>query len=168
MPEIYDGDCLGETLAKELKGGERILIPRARKGNENLVRLLKEAGGIVDDIPTYETLYESSSLIDIKKEITDKNIDCVVFTSASTVKGFAESTRGADYTGLTAACIGKQTKAAADKLGMDTYMAEKSYHRTSDPTGRRNKTQKGKRDEKHGFNPETKKTERQRDTEKNG
>lgn len=126
MPEIYDGDCLGETLAKELKGGERILIPRARKGNENLVRLLKEAGGIVDDIPTYETLYESSSLIDIKKEITDKNIDCVVFTSASTVKGFAESTRGADYTGLTAACIGKQTKAAADKLGMDTYMAEKA------------------------------------------
>ena len=126
MPEIYDGDCLGETLAKELKGGERILIPRARKGNENLVRLLNEAGGIVDDIPTYETLYESSSLIDIKKEITDKNIDCVVFTSASTVKGFAESTRGADYTGLTAACIGKQTKAAADKLGMDTYMAEKA------------------------------------------
>lgn len=31
MPEIYDGDCLGETLAKELKGGERILIPRAKK-----------------------------------------------------------------------------------------------------------------------------------------
>ena len=47
-------------------------------------------------------------------------------TSASTVKGFAESTRGADYTGLTAACIGKQTKAAADKLGMETYMAEKA------------------------------------------
>ena len=81
MPEIYDGDCLGETLAKELKGGERILIPRAKKGNENLARLLKEAGGVVDDIPTYETLYESSSLIDMKKEITDKNIDCVVFTS---------------------------------------------------------------------------------------
>ena len=72
MPEIYDGDCLGETLAKELKGGERILIPRARKGNENLVRLLKEAGGIVDDIPTYETLYESSSLIDIKKKSLTK------------------------------------------------------------------------------------------------
>ena len=31
MPEIYDGDCLGETLAKELKGGERILIPRSKK-----------------------------------------------------------------------------------------------------------------------------------------
>ena len=62
----------------------------------------------------------------MKKEITDKNIDCVVFTSASTVKGFAESTRGADYTVLTAACIGKQTKAAADKLGMETYMAEKA------------------------------------------
>ena len=160
MPEIYDGDCLGETLAKELKGGERILIPRAKKGNENLARLLKEAGAVVDDIPTYETLYESSSLIDMKKEITDKNIDCVVFTSASTVKGFAESTRGADYTGLTAACIGKQTKAAADKLGMETYMAEKA---TIEHLIRLVEEIKHKRkeSEKHGFNPETKKTERQ-------
>ena len=41
MPEIYDGDCLGETLAKELKGGERILIPRARKGNENRCGFLR-------------------------------------------------------------------------------------------------------------------------------
>ena len=168
MPEIYDGDCLGETLAKELKGGERILIPRARKGNENLVRLLKEAGGIVDDIPTYETLYESSSLIDIKKEITDKNIDCVVFTSASTVKGFAESTRGADYTGLTAACIGKQTKAAADKLGMDTYMAEKATIEHPDPTGRRNKTQKGKRVRNMDLIQRPRRLRGRRDTEKNG
>ena len=31
-----------------------------------------------------------------------------------------------DYAGLTAACIGKQTKAAADAFGMETYMAEKA------------------------------------------
>lgn len=126
MPEVYDGDSLGETLARELKGGERILLPRAQKGNENLVRLLEGAGGIVDDIPTYETLYENNSLIDIRKEITDKNIDCVVFTSASTVKGFVESVGSTDYSGLRAACIGRQTKACADQYKMDTYMAEKA------------------------------------------
>lgn len=126
MPEVYDGDSLGEALAAELKGGEKILIPRAQRGNENLVRILEAAGGNVEDIPTYEMVYEEGGLIDLKKEIAENSIDCVVFTSASTVKGFVENTKGADYTGLTAACIGKQTKAAADNFGMKTYMAEKA------------------------------------------
>ena len=50
----------------------------------------------------------------------------MVFTSASTVKGFVNSTGLSDYSGVTAACIGKQTKAAADSYGMKTYMAEKA------------------------------------------
>ena len=50
----------------------------------------------------------------------------MVFTSASTVKGFVESTGLADYSGVVAACIGKQTKAAADAYGMQTYVAEKA------------------------------------------
>ena len=41
-------------------------------------------------------------------------------------KGFVESTALADYSGVVAACIGKQTKAAADAYGMQTYVAEKA------------------------------------------
>ena len=126
MPKVYDGDSLGAALAQKLSGGEKILIPRAEKGNENLVRLLKEAGGVVDDIATYRTVYESSTLIDEKKEFEAGNINCAVFTSASTVKGFVEGTKGLDYTKVKAACIGKQTKACADAYGMQTYMAEKA------------------------------------------
>ena len=113
-------------LHAKLSGGEHILIPRAEKGNENLVRSLAEAGAIVDDVPTYRTLYEKSLLIDEKKEFEAGNINCVVFTSASTVKGFVEGTKGLDYTKVKAACIGKQTKAAADAWGMETYMSEKA------------------------------------------
>ena len=126
MPEVYDGDSLGAALAEKLSGGEKILIPRAEKGNENLVRLLNEAGGVVDDIATYRTTYESSTLIDEKKEFEAGSINCAVFTSASTVKGFVEGTKGLDYTKVKAACIGKQTKACADAYGMQTYMAEKA------------------------------------------
>lgn len=126
MPEIYDGDSLGELLAQNLKGGERILIPRAEKGNENLVRLLQEKGVIVEDIATYRTVYEESLLIDEKKEFETGSVDCVVFTSASTVRGFVEATPGIDYTKVRAACIGKQTKAAADAYGMQTAVAEKA------------------------------------------
>lgn len=126
MPSVYDGDFLGRELGEKLSGNERILIPRAEKGNENLVRFLEEAGAVVDDIPTYATHYEKSAIIDEKQEFEAGNIDCVVFTSASTVKGFVEGTRGLDYTKIKAACIGKQTKAAADSFGMKTYMAEKA------------------------------------------
>ena len=126
IPEIYDGDALGEALAAKLTGGEKILLPRARKGNENLVKILKTHGARVDDIATYDTVYEKSRLINVGEEIRTGSIDCVVFTSASTVKGFVESTGLADYSGVVAACIGKQTKAAADAYGMQTYVAEKA------------------------------------------
>ena len=126
IPEVYDGESLGEALAVKLQGGEKILLPRARKGNQKLVKILKEQGGQVSDIPTYDTVYEKSSLIHIDREIESDSIDCVVFTSASTVKGFVESTGLLDYSKVTAACIGKQTKAAANDYGMQTYMSEKA------------------------------------------
>ena len=79
-------------------------------------------------------------LIDEKKEFETGSVDCVVFTSASTVKGFVEGTPGLDYTAVKAACIGKQTKAAADAYGMKTRMAEESNHRESDRISGRNET----------------------------
>ena len=126
VPSVYDGDTLGAELAKELHGDEKILIPRAAAGNQKLTELLEQAGANVDDVATYTTKYEKSRLIDEKKEFETGSVDCVVFTSASTVKGFVEGTPGLDYTAVKAACIGKQTKAAADAYGMKTLMAKKA------------------------------------------
>ena len=126
VPSVYDGDTLGAELAKELHGDEKILIPRAAAGNQKLTELLEQAGANVDDVATYTTKYEKSRLIDEKKEFETGSVDCVVFTSASTVKGFVEGTPGLDYTAVKAACIGKQTKAAADAYGMKTRMAKKA------------------------------------------
>ena len=126
VPDVYDGDTLGAELAKELQGSEKILIPRAEAGNKKLTELLEQTGAKVDDIATYTTCYEKSRLIDEKKELETGSVDCVVFTSASTVKGFVEGTKGLDYTKVKAACIGKQTKAAADAYGMQTRMAKKA------------------------------------------
>ena len=126
VPDVYDGDTLGAELAKELQGNEKILIPRAEAGNKKLTELLEQTGAKVDDIATYTTCYEKSRLIDEKKELETGSVDCVVFTSASTVKGFVEDTKGLDYTKVKAACIGKQTKAAADVYGMQTRMAKKA------------------------------------------
>lgn len=126
VPSVYDGETMGAELAKELQGDEKILIPRAEAGNKKLTELLEQTGARADDIATYTTCYEKSRLIDEKKEFETGSVDCVVFTSASTVKGFVEGTPGLDYTTVKAACIGKQTKAAADAYGMQTRMAKKA------------------------------------------
>ena len=41
-------------------------------------------------------------------------------------EGFAGALEGLDFSKVNAVCIGKQTKAAADALGMHTWMAEKA------------------------------------------
>ena len=124
MPEIYDGASLGEALAGVCSSGDRILLPRAKMGSREILEKL--SGIPVDDIPTYETFSEKQDYVDEASLFGPGGVDCAVFTSASTVKGFVEATPGLDYSRVTAACIGKQTKAAADAAGMKTYMADKA------------------------------------------
>ena len=126
MPEIFEGEALGKALAEKLSGGERILIPRAALGGAELIEELEKKGVTVDDIPTYDTLYETPGAVDEKAEFDTGTVDYAVFTSASTVRGFAQAVKGIDFSKVKAVCIGRQTKAAADALGMETYMAEKA------------------------------------------
>lgn len=127
MPEVYDGEALGQALAAECTGNERILIPRAALGSQALVQALEGVKGVrVEDIPTYDTIYTSQDFIDEKAEFENENIDYAVFTSASTVRGFAKAVQGLDYSLVNAVCIGKQTAAAAAELGMKTYTAKKA------------------------------------------
>ena len=69
---------------------------------------------IVDDVAIYDTFYENQDLIDEKGQFERGKIDCAVFTSASTVKGFVAATEVLDYTKVLAACIGKQTQEEVD------------------------------------------------------
>ena len=126
-PEIFDGEHLGFSLARACTVGERILIPRAETANRELILELQKVPDVqIDDVPTYRTLYESSELIDQKAEFEQGKIDFAVFTSASTVRGFAQAAKGLDFSLVRAVCIGKQTKQAADELGMRTWMSEKA------------------------------------------
>ena len=80
----------------------------------------------MDDIPTYDTRYETPGAVDEKAEFDAGSVDYAVFTSASTVRGFEQAVKGIDFSKVKAVCIGRQTKAAADALGMETYMAEQA------------------------------------------
>ncbi len=127
MPETYDGASLGRALAEVCRPGERVLIPRAALGTQELLRELQAVPHLlVDDVPTYETEYETSPLIDERAQLESGQIDYAVFTSASTVRGFARAVEGLDFSKVRAVCIGRQTRAAADALGMRTWVSERA------------------------------------------
>lgn len=128
MPEIYDGVSLGRALAGQDIMGKRILIPRAEKGSKELVPILEEAGASVSDLPVYRTVYRDFTGIplSIKDEIHSGRTSCAVFTSSSTVEGFVKAAEGADFSRLTAACIGRQTADTAKKYGMKCYVSERA------------------------------------------
>ena len=127
IPSVYDGETLGAELSRICKGNERILIPRATIGNPELPDKLKEVPGVtIDDVAVYDTYYETEHPFDIRGDIEKGAIDLAVFTSASTVRGFAESLKGTDITGIRAVCIGKQTKKAAVEYGMVCTTAPKA------------------------------------------
>ncbi len=127
MPSVADGKHLGEELAAILPEGARVLIPRAALGGEELVEELRKVPGIIlRDVATYETIYEKSAVIDEKAAFESGEIDYAVFTSASTVRGFAKAVEGLDCSKVKAVCIGKQTEREAASLGMQTFVAKEA------------------------------------------
>lgn len=125
VPEVYDAAHLGRAVAADCQDGDCILIVRARDGSPALTEELSKVKNVeLTDIPLYETVYETPARVDLAQAIGAGEIDMAVFTSASTVRGFARAAAGADLSGLTAVCIGKQTEQAAQQLGMPVVTAE--------------------------------------------
>lgn len=126
IPDIFDGESLGNVLAEQEIRGKYVLIPRAEKGNEQLVPILERAGAFVEDVSVYRTVYHEGRAVSIKEEIEKGRIDIVVFTSSSTVEGFVAAAEGIDYSGIRAACIGRQTANTAAKYNMKCFIAKKA------------------------------------------
>ncbi len=146
VPKTYSAEQLGKELRQVCGDGDKVLIARAEIGSKDLTNELcpeEYKGNIkgnicediqrekgtnktihVTDVPIYETRYVSRDNVDMNKLLKENKINCVTFTSASTVKGLAASCSDVDFTQIKAACIGKQTEAAAAELGMKTYVAE--------------------------------------------
>ncbi len=128
MPDVYDGKHLGILLGETCRAGERILIPRAERGTPNLTEEIeKRTQAEITQLIIYRTVYENpNEMIDVKGQIETGVIHMAVFTSASTVRGFAKALPGLAFDCVHAVCIGEQTAEAAKALGMRTVTAEKA------------------------------------------
>jgi uroporphyrinogen III methyltransferase/synthase len=91
MPPIYDSENLGKTLARTATAGSEILVARAAEGSKFLLPPLETAGHKVTDLALYETRLPRHGWCreTVFAAFKAGEVDGVIFTSASTVRGFA-------------------------------------------------------------------------------
>ncbi len=90
MPAKYSSVGIGETFTKLNAEGKKVIVPRSGASTEFLAQLLQKIGLVVKENYLYDV--QASSDISQWKEFKDsfsKNkVDGIMFTSASSVRGF--------------------------------------------------------------------------------
>ncbi len=137
LPEQFKAEGVFAALRDYLGGDEgfetlNFLIPRAAAARDYLPRALEEAGARVDVVPAYRTVKpEASELGRVAALLKGGAIDCITFTSSSTVKNFAQLFDTTDLSqllaGVTIACIGDITASAATHYGLQTTIQPHEY-----------------------------------------
>ena len=81
----------GETLAKEIREveGKRFLQPTSDIARDELVQVIRERGGEVEQIAAYRTLPAEAGDLTKLRDAMDTGIECVAFFSPSAVRQFA-------------------------------------------------------------------------------
>ena len=110
------------TDATPLKGA-RVLLPVANITGETLAAELGAAGAELTEVAAYRvTTVESDAHLGLYRQLLDRRIDAVTFTSANTVRAFVEI-YGAEQspdllTGTVVATIGPGAADAAARYGI--------------------------------------------------
>ena len=134
-PSEYRAEALMDALRTQgpLRG-KRVLLPRADIGRDLLLDELRQAGADVSDVVAYRTTLaqaDGDGDRDIYRMLLDGKIDAVTFTSASTVRNFAQihgQEQAADLlSGTVVAAIGPVTAEAAQQLGIQTTVQPERY-----------------------------------------
>ena len=130
VPEKFQAEGVFEALAAYVGGRENLrnlnfLLPRAAAARDFLPRALEDAGARVDDVAAYRTVRpETTDRARIEALLVGGGVDCVTFTSSSTVQNFAQlfDTRdlGPLLAGVRVACIGEITSRTAADYGLRT------------------------------------------------
>jgi uroporphyrinogen III methyltransferase/synthase len=136
VPEQFKAEGVFEALANYLGGTQNLyalnfLIPRAAVARDYLPLALEGAGGRVDVVAAYRTIRpQTQERGRIEALLAGGGVDCITFTSSSTVTNFAQLFDTDDLSqlldGVKIACIGDITAGAAAEhnLRVDIQPAE--------------------------------------------
>lgn len=133
IPESYRAESVIKAFEQEEVKGKKILLPRAKEARPILPEELGKMGADVDEIPCYKTEPAADSADILLKELDQRCVDLVTFTSSSTVKNFHrilpanEHERKRLMENVTIASIGPITSDTARELGFTVHVEAKSY-----------------------------------------
>jgi uroporphyrinogen III methyltransferase/synthase len=131
VPGEYRAEGLVERLRAEIAPGDGVLLPRAAKTRDVLVRELAALGARVVEVPAYETRRVTDAGERVREALAAGGVDVVTFTSSSTVRHFAEmfaeDERRRWFPTLTVASIGPITAATAAEYGLATAIMPAEY-----------------------------------------
>ncbi|WP_020615891.1 uroporphyrinogen-III C-methyltransferase [Paenibacillus daejeonensis] len=130
LPQTYQAEGLAAQLAELVEPGQRALLPRGDLARDVLPQELGRAGVDAVALPVYETVLAQTGEDDeVLRQLMDKEIDVITFTSSSTVTNLLERLRqqGVEapaelLAGITAACIGPVTAATAREAGLEVAL----------------------------------------------
>jgi uroporphyrinogen III methyltransferase/synthase len=136
--DVTPGEYRAEAVVDVMRAtgaleGVRVLLPRADIGRDVLLDRLTRAGALVTDVVAYRTTLAQgdSGGRDVYRMLLDGQIDAVTFTSASTLRNFAQihgTDQAADLLrGTVVASIGPVTAEAGDQLGIPTTVMPQQY-----------------------------------------
>ncbi len=137
VPDQFKAEGVFIALKEYLGGIEgfdalNFLIPRAAAARDYLPRALEDAGARADVVPAYRTVKpDTTELGRVAALIEGGAIDCITFTSSSTVTNFAQLFDTSDLSqllkGIAVACIGDITSNTAAHFGLRTDIQPLEY-----------------------------------------
>jgi uroporphyrinogen III methyltransferase/synthase len=131
IPEKYQAEHLLEALSLIPLSNQKVLIPRAEKAREVLPEGLRQMGAEVSVVPAYQTLPVEEGKESLKEKLSRREVDCLTFTSSSTVINFLTLFPRQEILpllkNLTIACIGPITARTARDNGLAVTVVAEEY-----------------------------------------
>jgi uroporphyrinogen III methyltransferase / synthase len=137
IPNEFKAEGVFEALqqyagGREALSGVNFLIPRAAVARDYLPKALESAGARVDVVAAYRTVQpDGADRGRISALLTGGGVDCIAFTSSSTVRNLALMFDVSDLSGLlkdvTIACIGDITATTASEFGLQANVQPSEF-----------------------------------------
>jgi uroporphyrinogen III methyltransferase/synthase len=131
LPESYRAESIVEAFNAETVSGKRILLPRAAEARPILPEELAKMGAAINEIAVYHTIDDTENADPLIRQLEQKEIDLITFTSSSTVTNFKKIIPKDRFDSLlknvTIASIGPITSETAKKTGFSIHVEASSY-----------------------------------------
>lgn len=134
LVDVTPAEFRAEGVAAAMRAagvaGRRVLLPRAAAAREVLPLMLREAGAVVEEVASYQTVRARTEVAELRRLLREGGVDLVTFTSSSTVRNFLELL-GGDAVRLLGdtqiGCIGPITAETATAAGLRVAIQPEAY-----------------------------------------